>query len=343
MNSRPLAKRLARNLTALLIALALPASAPAADAAFNIYYSGEEDLVLSRLLLDPTTHRTTTLADAATAVYQDNLPPTGPQLDALKARVNSGMGVVLILGRHTDAAALESLTGGAVKQTGVDVAHGTTHDIELERLAAVINYVGPPADPLARNISWLSAVRVHERTQLEVTGGEVIVRTNPRDPVRPKTPILLRVHSGRGTIYILNVWLRQGDQSDRVASLLTMLKGIECAENYDFQRWPFRMATGSRRRCPTRRRREFWPRSFSRCSRFSSSPTYSCVATACVIRNCSKDSIGPRRRRWRVRRRSARQPRHSPPARRNPRPIAAIRAGKSSAFIARSAVSSTTT
>ena len=240
MNSRPLARRLARNLTALLIALALPASAHAADAAFNIYYSGEEDLVLSRLLLDPTTHRTTTLADAATAVYQDNLPPTGPQLDALKARVSAGMGVVLILGRHTDAAALESLTGGAVKQTGVvDVAHGATHDIELERLAAVINYVGPPADPLARNISWLSAVRVHERTLLEVTGGEVIVRTNPRDPVRPKTPILLRVHSGRGTIYILNVWLRQGDQSDRVASLLTMLKGIEGAENYDFQRWPY--------------------------------------------------------------------------------------------------------
>jgi O-antigen/teichoic acid export membrane protein len=150
------------------------------------------------------------------------------------------MGVVLILGRHTDPAALADLTGGAIKQTGiVDVAHGATHDRELERLAAVVNYVGPPKDPLARNISWLSAVRVHERSLLDVNGAEVMVRTNPYDPIRPKTPILLRMHVGRGTIFVVNEWLRQGDQRDRLASMLTMLKGIEGAENYDFQRWPY--------------------------------------------------------------------------------------------------------
>ncbi|HYL59789.1 MAG TPA: hypothetical protein VEU51_13040, partial [Candidatus Acidoferrales bacterium] len=234
-------RRLALTIAAFLISLALPDSARAADAGFNLYYSGEENLVLSRLLLAPTTHRVASIADAATAVYQDNLPAPGPELDALKGRVADGMGVVLILGRHTDAAALEALTAGAVRQTGVvDVARDAPHEQELERLAAVINYVGPPTDPLARNISWLSAVRVHERSLLDVTGGgEVLVRTNPRDPVRPKTPILVRVHVGRGSVYILNVWLRQGDQRDRIASLLTMLKGIEGAENYDFQRWPY--------------------------------------------------------------------------------------------------------
>ena len=229
-----------RLVAALLIVLLIPTFAHAADSQFNIYYSGSEDLVLNRLLLDPTTHRVANLDDAATAVYQDNLPPAGPELDALKARVASGMGVVLILGRHTDANALASFTNGAIKQTGiVDVSAGATHGRELERLAAVVNWVGPKTDPLARNISWLSAVRVHERSLLAVNGAEVLVKTNPRDPVAPGTPILLRIHSGKGTIYVLNEWLRNGDQRARIASMLTMLGGIEGAENYDFQRWPY--------------------------------------------------------------------------------------------------------
>jgi O-antigen/teichoic acid export membrane protein len=80
---------------------------------------------------------------------------------------------------------------------------------------------------------------VHERSLLDVNGAEVMVQTNPRDPIRPKTPILLRLHVGHGTIFVVNEWLRQGDQRDRLASMLTMLKGIEGAENYDFQRWPY--------------------------------------------------------------------------------------------------------
>ena len=219
-----------RLVAALLIVLLIPTFAHAADSQFNIYYSGSEDLVLNRLLLDPTTHRVANLDDAATAVYQDNLPPAGPELDALEARVASGMGVVLILGRHTDATALASFTNGAIKQTGiVDVSAGATHGRELERLAAVVNWVGPKTDPLARNISWLSAVRVHERSLLVVNGAEVLVKTNPRDPVAPGTPILLRIHSGKGTIYVLNEWLRNGDQRARIASMLTMLGGIEGA------------------------------------------------------------------------------------------------------------------
>src|SRR5580704_4677428 len=229
-----------KTVVALLIALLIPALAHAAEAQFNIYYSGTEDLVLSRMMLDPSTHRVTNLGDAATAVYQDNLPAVGPELEALKARVASGMGAVLILGRHTDPAALASFTNGAVKQTGiVDVSHCSAHGQELEHIAAVVNWVGPKGDTLARNISWLSAVRVHERSLLDVNGAEVLVKTNPRDPVRPGTPILLRMHSGKGTVYVLNEWLRNGDQSARTASMLTMLEGIEGAENYDFQRWPY--------------------------------------------------------------------------------------------------------
>jgi O-antigen/teichoic acid export membrane protein len=207
---------------------------------FNIYYSGADKLVLNRLQLDPTTNQFDSLANADAAVYQGTLPAPGPDLDLLKARVVAGMGLVVILGKDTDPRALATLTDGRIIRTGVvDVAPGPEHSIELERIAAVINYIGPPRDPLATNIGWLSAVRIHERTLLDAHRAEVMVRTNPYDPIKPKTPILLRLHLGKGTIYVLNVWLRQGDQRARIASWLTMLSGIEGAENYDFQRWAY--------------------------------------------------------------------------------------------------------
>jgi len=65
-------KRLARTLAALLIAILIPALTHAGESQFNIYYSGSEDLVLMRLLLDPSTHRVVNLDDAATAVYQES-------------------------------------------------------------------------------------------------------------------------------------------------------------------------------------------------------------------------------------------------------------------------------
>ncbi len=180
----------------------------------------------------------TNLGDAATAVYEDNLPAAGPELEALKARVASGMGAVLILGRHTDPRRSRRSPTALSGKPASSTLHGSAHGQELEHIAAVVNWVGPKVDALARNISWLSAVRVHERSLLDVNGAEVLVKTNPRDLVQPGTPILLRIHAGKGTIYVLNEWLRNGDQSARIASMLTMLEGIEGAENYDFQRWP---------------------------------------------------------------------------------------------------------
>jgi hypothetical protein len=193
-------------LAALLSLLTICGTSFAAASSFNIYYSGAENLVLKRLQLDPTSNRVDSLAGADAAVYQGTLPSRGPDLDLLKARVAAGMGLVVIIGKDTDPKALAALTDGRVEQTGgVDVAPGPEHDIELERIAAVINYIGPPRDPIATNIGWLSAVRIHERTLLDTHGAEVMVRTNPYDPIKPKTPILLRLHLGKGTIFVLNV------------------------------------------------------------------------------------------------------------------------------------------
>jgi O-antigen/teichoic acid export membrane protein len=216
------------------------AAASAATGALRIYFSGSEDLVLSRLKLDPSTVRVPDLSQAETAVYQDRLPEPGPALDALKARVRDGMGLVVILGENTDPKALAALTDGAVRQTSVvTVPPGKKNGLESERLAAIIEYKGPAEDPIAKNISWRSAVRIHDRAVLDVKGVTVLVATGAKDPVKPQTPILLRLKSGKGTIYVLNVWLKQGDQRERIASYLAMLKGIEGAQNYDFQRWSY--------------------------------------------------------------------------------------------------------
>ena len=172
-------------------------------------------------------------------------------------------------------AALASLTNGAIKQTGiVDVAQrcdSRAGDWSIWRRWST--GPGRRATRSRANMSWMSAVRVHERSILDVISAEIAGHDqSSATRSMPGDPILLRVTSGKGTIDVLNVWLRNGDQSARIASMMTMLKGIEGAENYDFQRWPYfnwllyatvahgggraghrPTATGSRRRCPIAR------------------------------------------------------------------------------------------
>src|SRR5208282_1174955 len=114
----------------LLFVFGIAGSGFAADAEtpFSLYYQGRESLILHRLQLDPSTLVVDTLSGAQAAVYQDRLPPPGPELDALKARISEGMGLVLILGGDVDAASLKTLTDGAIEQTGVvDAPPGPEH------------------------------------------------------------------------------------------------------------------------------------------------------------------------------------------------------------------------
>jgi O-antigen/teichoic acid export membrane protein len=228
---------------AVVIALLLGSAVAslAEEKPVTIYYQGVEKLVLRRLELDPSTRVTTDLGSADVAVYQGVLPPVGAELDALKARVRAGMGLVVITGRAIEPPALADLTGGAIRQSGeVAVAAGKNRGREIQGIAAVLVYTGPGTNPLATNISWRSAVRVHERSLLELTApAQAIVATGAKDPVKANTPVLAEMKYGRGTIFVLNVWLRQGDQRARIASYLRMLEGIKGSENYDFQRWPY--------------------------------------------------------------------------------------------------------
>ena len=50
---------------------------------------------------------------------------------------------------------------------------------------------------------------------------------------------MVRLALGHGTIYVLNVWLKEGNQAERIHSYAAMLAGVQDARNYDFQRWPY--------------------------------------------------------------------------------------------------------
>ncbi len=226
----------------LAVAILPPPAANASPVApFKVYFSGTGNLVLDRLKLDPATYRVTDLSAAQCAIFDDALPSAGPALEALKARIAAGMGAVIVTGPNTDPSALAALTDGAITQTGtVDVPAGPKHPQQIEKYAAIIVYTGPATNPLASNVSWKSAVRVHERSLLSTTRrATILVATSGKDPVRPHTPVLIQMKSGAGTIYVLNVWLRQGDRRARIASYRLLLGGIVGAQNYDFQRWAY--------------------------------------------------------------------------------------------------------
>jgi len=123
--------------------------AAASEPQFPLFYQGTEELVLRRLELDASTTRVDNLANARTAVFQDELAPPGGALDDLKARVGAGMGLLVVLSPHLNATSLRTLTNGAVEQTGIAApTFGLGHAAASEKIAATIAYLGP------RSVHW---------------------------------------------------------------------------------------------------------------------------------------------------------------------------------------------
>jgi O-antigen/teichoic acid export membrane protein len=204
----------------------------------EIFFRGTDPLIKERLSLDPSTSFVD-LERARVAVIQNNLWKPGPELSRLKDKIAHGLGLVLILGPDTPPESIASLTESAVVQKRiVNDIFGYAGEA-LERQAAVIRYVGPQEDRLARWINWHSATRVHERTVVESKGVRVLVATTRADGLSPSAPVLLRLRVGKGLVYIFTAWLQEGDQSGRRTSYTALLEGVLSAQNYDFQRWPY--------------------------------------------------------------------------------------------------------
>jgi O-antigen/teichoic acid export membrane protein len=243
-NLRRIPHRLAAGIFILLASLtvlvppAIGSSARPTAAQFRIFYQGKDDLVRESLALDRTT-TFTDLADAQVAVFQGELWEAGPQLQQLKARINEGMGLLLILGPGVSSSALQALTDGAIIETGTVSSAAGDSDDSIERQAAIIHYVGPRRDPLAQSPNWHSATRIDERSIVRALHARVLVTTTRLDKVSPSTPVLLRLRLGQGLVYILTPWLTQGDRTDRISSYTDLLAGHNTAQNYDLQRWPY--------------------------------------------------------------------------------------------------------
>jgi O-antigen/teichoic acid export membrane protein len=204
----------------------------------QIFFRGTDSLIRERLSIDPGTSFVD-LQHAQVALIQNDLWMPVPELNLLKERVAGGMGLVLILGPNTPSASISALTDGAVTQIGTVQDAPADSDEALERHAAIIHYVGPRKDRLARSINWRSATRVQDRTVLKPEHTRVLLATTRRDPISPSAPILLRLRIGKGLVYILSAWLQEGDQTARRTSYAKLLTGVSGFQNYDLQRWPY--------------------------------------------------------------------------------------------------------
>ena len=123
-------------LAALIIALATPIALAYTDQPLRLFYNSRENLILRRLLIDPSTHRVNALANAQCTVMHDTLPPPGPEMDQLKGWVVGGMGLVVVLGEDVPGASLAALTNDAVKEVSqVEAAEGPYHAAEAESSA----------------------------------------------------------------------------------------------------------------------------------------------------------------------------------------------------------------
>src|SRR6202030_2694158 len=159
-----------------------------------LFYRGHDNLIFDRLALDPSPLRADRVEDAASPGFHETLPAPGPEMEQLRGFVVGGGGLMVVLGKDTPPASLAALTDDNIQEGNpVAAAEGPYHAAEAEKLGAVIEYIGPPSDPLRDNISWKSAVRVFERWILNVNRGDVLVATSDKDPVHPHTPILVKL------------------------------------------------------------------------------------------------------------------------------------------------------
>src|SRR5262245_50327929 len=131
----------------------LVSAAAASQQRFPIFFQGTEKLVLRRLALDPTTSRVDHPADARVAIFQDELPAPGAALDDLQARVDSGLGLLIVMGPHIGPASLRTVTHNAVEQTGVvDVPIGPSMPPPARR--------SPPPSPMSDRSQICSQLRL---------------------------------------------------------------------------------------------------------------------------------------------------------------------------------------
>ncbi len=194
--------RLARKLLLLVLAAGLffPSMAAQAQEKFlNVYFAGPDGGVRTALSLDKNVAFVTDPAQADVFVLNGIIPPADSA--AIRARVEAGAGLVLVLGPQLTARAVEDMLGQPVS-------------LEQKDDALSLVPVAGSQDSLVKSVLWTSAPQVRERFAL--TGGGL-------------TPLVTGFEDG-------SLVLGKSSIGSGQAFVLTAFLGDA---NGEFQQWPY--------------------------------------------------------------------------------------------------------
>lgn len=184
----------------LIIGLLIPSIVVGAQGEpLNVYYAGPDGSVRQALLLDKDVVLVTDPSQAQVFVLNGSLPEA--DLAAIRARVQDGAGLVLILG--------PGLTGGSISDL-------LGEPVTLEKKDAPLSLapVSGNADSLLKNVLWTSAPQVRERFTL--TGGSL---TPLVTGFEDGSLVLGKASIGSGQVFVLTAFLEEA--------------------NIEFQQWPY--------------------------------------------------------------------------------------------------------
>ncbi len=123
-----------------------------ADKSLNVYYAGSNGAVLNALALDKSITLVTDAASAQVFVLNGNIPADA----SIKARLDEGAGLVLILGPNITASQLSTLLGEQVS-------------IEYRQDALGLTTASDSTDPILEAIDWMSAPQIRDRDYVSGT------------------------------------------------------------------------------------------------------------------------------------------------------------------------------
>lgn len=169
----------------LLPLLFLSPQQASADNSLNVYYAGPSGALLTALTLDNNIQRVNAVSSAHVFVLNGEIPDG----EAIRARLNQGAGLVLILGPNLVASQINSLLGENVS-------------LIMREDPLSLNISSAGSDYIQEQIVWTSAPQVRQRYQLSASSFTPLV-----SGFEDGSPILGKMSIGSGQVYIFTAFL----------------------------------------------------------------------------------------------------------------------------------------
>lgn len=200
-------------------------------------YDLADSIIAERLSIDPLIQFTNQLDHAQSIILHDvDLPFS--TLDQIKEQVKSGKGLIVIAGPQLSSTKLKYLL-----EKDIEVIPANPEQKE-DTPGFSIAYQGTSNHPLAE-IAWKSSVQVYDHSFFKfeksesifgiVSSSALVKQTNQPE----ETPILMESHLGLGKVYLFSPWIQRGNDEERKANLLAILKTVEGDYNYSLYNWSY--------------------------------------------------------------------------------------------------------